>query len=191
MSDKNTGFVQLLCTFMCIILCASIFLGSGRNFYTVVDNLYNRVAGVVDAFDVGGMTNHLNIKFVSSRVSYDSKGHDRYYLVFEYPSTLPRFVKNVNLFTRGTPSKYIAKFTSMNGVYHLDYIGTSRTNTYSQLNFFGFEKSEEDFVKDTEVLGSEDLSLLGLYDITFNGTNFYVECQFGSFCFRFLDHGAG
>lgn len=196
MKDNNSnGFVPLLCTFMVILLFASVFLGSGRRFYTVVDDLYGYCAGVVDLFEVGGLTDHLSVKPVGC-VYYGTSSDLRMYFVFEYPQTLPRFVKNINLYTRRTPSRYVARFhktTDASGkvVYTLDGIGTSRSNSYNARNVFGNLKSEEDFIRFNEYLTNADLVSLGLYNISYDGKSVFFECEFGSYAFNPVNMGDG
>lgn len=196
MKDNNSrGFVPLLCTFMVILLCASVFLGSGRKFYSVVNDLYGYCADAVNIFDVGGLTDHLSVKSVGFYV-FGTSSDPRIYFVFEYPQTLPRFVRNVNLYTRRTSSRYVALFrkgTDASGatVYTLDRIGTSRINDYNAKNVFGNLKSEDDFLRYTEYLSREDLVSLGLYNVSYDGRNVIFDCEYGSYAFEPVNMGDG
>lgn len=195
MSDKNTGFVQLLCTFMCIILCASIFLGSGKRFYNVVDDLYGYFSDVAGVFEIGGLTNHLTVKSVGY-VIYGTYPDCRYYFVFEYPQTLQRFRKYTSLSDRRQSSRYVAKFSlntddAGNSVYILDGVGTSLTNTYDARDGFNNLKFEDVFLLNNHYLTRDDFITLGFYNFSFDGSKFYVECEYGSYSFAPRNMGNG
>lgn len=186
-SDNKRGgiFISVLCTFMVIILCFSIFSSSGRNYFDVVTGFYQYCAGLFSTLDAIGLTPRVSVYYVDSFRYGDADKGFNYYLVFHYPKCPPRFLRNPSLIMTSSDSDFLAKFkaTPTGGgefTYSYEWIGTVPGGKIRTRDVFGKQYSEANLVMTVQRLSESDFKYIGLYTLYFDGITFLIKSQFGS-----------
>lgn len=191
-SNNSRGgvFIPVLCTFMVIILCFSVFSGSGRNYFDVVTGFYQYCAGLFSTLDAIGLTPRVSIYYVDSFRYGDADKGFNYYLVFHYPKCPPRFLRNPSLILTSSDSDYLAKFTATptgGGEYTFSYewVGTLIGGKLHTRDVLGNQLSESALCFPVERLSKSDFDYAGFYNLYFDGITFLIRSQFGSVEFTF------
>lgn len=191
-SNNSRGgiFISVLCTFMVIILCFTVFSGAGRNYFNVVTGFYQYCGGLFSTLDALGLTPRVSVSYVDSFRYGDADKGFNYYLVFRYPKTPPLFIANPALLAKDPGAQYLAKFKatpigSGEYIYSYEWVGTNVGGKISTRNLLGKQRSEADLCFPIQQLSKSEFDYIGLYSLYFDGITFLIRSDFGSVEFTF------